>query len=99
MTVSLNRVALLGHLGRDPEVRTLADGRTVANLSLATSERWTDRTTNELRERTEWHRVAVLNSGLAGVVEPLIAVPAAAMRRAALASSTICRFDARPAPP
>lgn len=53
----MNRAILLGNLGRDPEMRSLSDGSAVANLSLATSERWKDKNTGERREKTEWHRV------------------------------------------
>lgn len=54
---SLNRVQLIGNLGRDPEVRYLADGSAVANISVATTDRWKDKTTGEAKEATEWHRV------------------------------------------
>ena len=59
----LNRVLLVGRLGRDPELRTIASGADVAHLSVATSERWTDRASGEKRERTEWHRVVVFREG------------------------------------
>src|SRR3954447_4504744 len=61
---SINRVTLLGNLGRDPEVRTTKEGRKFANLSLATSERWTD-AQGERQERTDWHRVVVFTEPLA----------------------------------
>ena len=69
MAGSLNKVMLIGHLGRDPEVRTFAKGGKVANFSLATSESWKDRQTGERHERTEWHNVAIFSDGLIGLVE------------------------------
>ena len=69
MAGSVNKVILVGNLGRDPEIRTFQNGGRVANLSLATSENWRDRTSGERRERTEWHRVAVLNENLVTVCE------------------------------
>ena len=64
----MNRVTICGRLGRDPEVRTFANGDRVANLRVATSERWKDKQTGERKERTEWHSVAVFG-GAAGVAE------------------------------
>ncbi len=69
MSRSLNRVQLIGHLGRDPDIRSTQSGKKVATFSVATSEQWTDKATNEKRERTDWHNVVVFNEGLAGVVE------------------------------
>lgn len=69
MAGSVNKVILVGNLGSDPEIRNTQDGRAVANLSVATNERWKDRETGERRERTEWHRIAVFNEGLVRVVE------------------------------
>ena len=69
MAGSVNKVILVGNLGRDPEVRTFQNGGKVCNLSVATSETWKDRETGERREKTEWHRVAIMNDGLAGVAE------------------------------
>ena len=69
MAGSVNKVILVGNLGRDPEIRTLQDGTKVANLSVATSETWRDRDSGERRERTEWHRVAIFNDRLADVAE------------------------------
>ena len=69
MAGSVNKVILVGNLGRDPEVRSMQDGNRVANLSLATSETWRDRNTGERRERTEWHRVVIFNEHLAEVAE------------------------------
>ena len=69
MAGSVNKVILVGNLGRDPEIRSTQDGTRVANLSLATSENWRDRNTGERRERTEWHRVVIFNERLAEVAE------------------------------
>jgi len=69
MAGSVNKVILVGNLGRDPEIRSTQDGTRVANLSLATSESWRDKTSGERRERTEWHRVVVFNDRLVEVVE------------------------------
>lgn len=69
MAGSVNKVTLLGHLGRDPEVRTFSNGGKVCNLNIATTETWKDRATGEKRERTEWHRVAIMVEGLVGVAE------------------------------
>jgi single-strand DNA-binding protein len=66
---SVNRVILVGNLGKDPEIRHTQDGRPIANLSVATSEKWTDKHTGEIREKTEWHRVVIFNEGLCGVAE------------------------------
>lgn len=67
--MSVNKVILIGNLGRDPEIRTFQNGGKVANLRIATSEQWKDRTTGERRERTEWHTVAIMSEGLVSVVE------------------------------
>lgn len=69
MAGSVNKVILVGNLGRDPEVRTMQDGGKVVNLSVATSETWRDRNSGERRERTEWHRVVIFNDNLAKVAE------------------------------
>ena len=69
MAGSVNKVILIGHLGRDPEIRTFQNGGKVANLSLATSEAWRDKASGERRERTEWHRVVILNEPLVKVAE------------------------------
>ena len=69
MSGSVNKVILVGNLGRDPEIRTLNSGDRVANLSLATSETWRDRTSGERKERTEWHRVVIFNDNLVKVAE------------------------------
>ena len=69
MSGSVNKVILVGNLGRDPEVRTLNSGDRVANLNLATSETWRDRNSGERKERTEWHRVVIFNDRLADIAE------------------------------
>lgn len=69
MAGSVNKVILVGNLGKDPEVRTFPNGGRVANFSIATSESWKDKATGEKKERTEWHRVSVLNDALVGIVE------------------------------
>ena len=65
----LNKVQLIGNLGRDPEVRTMQAGSKVVNLSIATTESWTDKHSGERREQTEWHRVVVFSDGLATIIE------------------------------
>jgi single-strand DNA-binding protein len=65
----INRVTLLGNLGRDPEIRTTRDGRKVASLSLATSESWKDKESGERKERTDWHQVVVYNEPLVKLAE------------------------------
>ena len=69
MAGSVNKVILVGNLGRDPEIRSMQDGTRVANLSVATSESWRDKTSGERRERTEWHRVVIFNDKLVEIVE------------------------------
>lgn len=69
MAGSVNKVILVGNLGRDPEIRSTQDGTRIANLSVATSETWRDRNSGERRERTEWHRVVIFNEKLSEVAE------------------------------
>ena len=69
MAGSVNKVILVGNLGRDPEVRTAQDGSKIVNLSIATSETWKDRGTGERKEKTEWHRVVIFNPNLADIAE------------------------------
>jgi single-strand DNA-binding protein len=69
MAGSVNKVILIGNLGRDPEVRQTQDGSPVVNLSVATSETWRDKASGERRERTEWHRVVIFNERLAEVAQ------------------------------
>src|SRR5580692_8839757 len=72
MAGSVNKVILVGNLGKDPEVRTTQAGAKIVNLTLATSESWTDRASGERKERTEWHRVVIFNDRLAEVVEKYV---------------------------
>lgn len=74
MAASVNRATILGHLGADPEIRNLPEGGRVANLSVATSESWTDKESQEKKERTEWHRVSIFS-------EPLIALAEKALHK------------------
>ena len=69
MAGSVNKVILVGNLGRDPEIRTFPNGGRVGNFSIATSESWKDKSSGERKERTEWHRISVTNDALVGVVE------------------------------
>jgi len=69
MAGSVNKVILVGNLGKDPEVRHTQDGKPIVNLSVATSETWRDRQSGERKERTEWHRVVIFNENLAKVAE------------------------------
>jgi len=69
MAGSVNKVILIGNLGKDPEVRSTQDGTKIVNLTLATSETWNDRASGERKERTEWHRVVIFNDRIADVAE------------------------------
>ncbi len=69
MAGSVNKVILVGNLGADPEIKRTQDGRPIANLSIATSETWRDRTSGERKEKTEWHRVVIFNEGLCKIAE------------------------------
>ncbi len=69
MAGSVNKVTLVGNLGKDPEIRTTQSGMKIVNLALATSEIWNDKTSGERQERTEWHRVVIMNDRLADVAE------------------------------
>lgn len=69
MAGSVNKVILIGNLGRDPEVRSTQDGTKIVNFTLATSENWRDKSSGERRERTEWHRVVIFNENLARIAE------------------------------
>ena len=69
MAGSLNKVLLIGRLGADPEIKQMVNGKSVARLSLATSQSWKDKNTGEKKEKTEWHRVVVFNEGLVKVVQ------------------------------
>jgi single-strand DNA-binding protein len=69
MAGSVNKVILIGNLGKDPEIRRTQDGRPIANLSVATSETWRDKNSGERKEKTEWHRVVIFNEGLCKIAE------------------------------
>jgi single-strand DNA-binding protein len=72
MSGSVNKVLLIGNVGRDPEIRRTQDGRAIANLSVATSESWKDKATGERKEKTEWHRVVIFSEGLVKVAEQYV---------------------------
>ena len=69
MAGSLNKVLLIGRLGADPEIKQMVNGKSVARLSLDTSQTWKDKNTGEKKEKTEWHRIVVFNDGLVNVVQ------------------------------
>lgn len=69
MSGSINKVQLLGYVGQSPEIRKMSNDKRVCNLTLATTESWTDKATGEKREETEWHRIVVFNEGLIGIIE------------------------------
>ena len=69
MAGSLNKVLLIGRLGAEPEIKQMVNGKSVARLSLATSQSWKDKNTGEKKEKTEWHRIVVFNEGLVNVVK------------------------------
>ena len=72
MAGSVNKVILVGNVGRDPEVKNMQDGRSMVNMSVATSETWRDRQSGERKEKTEWHRVVVFNDKIAEVVQKFV---------------------------
>ena len=72
MAGSLNKVLLIGRLGADPEIKQMVNGKSVARLSLATSNTWKDKNTGEKKEKTEWHRIVIFNEGLVGVVQQYV---------------------------
>ena len=72
MAGSLNKVLLIGRLGADPEIKQMVNGKSVARLSLATSQSWKDKNTGEKKEKTEWHRIVVFNEGLVNVVQQYV---------------------------
>ena len=72
MAGSVNKVILIGNLGRDPEIRFAQNGNKIANFSIATSETWRDKSTGERKEKTEWHRIVVFSEGLATITEKFI---------------------------
>ena len=69
MSGSVNKVILVGNLGRDPEIRHSQAGTAIVNMSVATSESWKDKNTGERKEKTEWHRVVIFNEGLGGIAQ------------------------------
>jgi single-strand DNA-binding protein len=69
MAGSLNKVLLIGRLGADPEIKQMVNGKSVARLSLATSQSWKDKSSGEKKEKTEWHRVVIFNEGLVNIVQ------------------------------
>jgi single-strand DNA-binding protein len=72
MAGSLNKVLLIGRLGADPEVKQMVNGKSVARLSIATSNTWKDKNTGEKKEKTEWHRIVIFNEGLVKVVQQYV---------------------------
>ena len=72
MAGSLNKVLLIGRLGADPEIKQMVNGKSVARLSLATSQSWKDKNTGEKKEKTEWHRIVVFNEGLVNVIQQYV---------------------------
>ena len=72
MAGSLNKVLLIGRLGADPEIKQMVNGKSVARLSVATSQSWKDKNSGERKEKTEWHRVVIFNEGLVGVVQQFL---------------------------
>ena len=72
MAGSLNKVLLIGRLGADPEIKQMVNGKSVARLSLATSQSWKDKNTGEKKEKTEWHRVVIFNEGLVNFVQQYV---------------------------
>ena len=72
MAGSLNKVQLIGRLGADPEIKQMVNGKSVARLSIATSQSWKDKSSGEKKEKTEWHRVVIFNEGLVGVVQQYV---------------------------
>ena len=72
MAGSLNKVQLIGRLGADPEVKQMVNGKSVARLSIATSQSWKDKSSGERKEKTEWHRVVIFNEGLINVVQQYV---------------------------
>ena len=72
MAGSLNKVLLIGRLGADPDIKQMVNGKSVARLSLATSNTWKDKNTGEKKEKTEWHRIVIFNEGLVNVVQQYV---------------------------
>ena len=95
MAGSVNKVILVGNLGKDPEVRHTQDGKAIVNLSLATSENWRDKATGERKERTEWHRVVIFNENLAKVAEQYLKKGSTVYIEGALADAEVDRQGRR----
>ena len=72
MAGSLNKVQLIGRLGADPEIKQMVNGKSVARLSIATSQSWKDKSSGERKEKTEWHRIVIFNEGLVNVVQQYV---------------------------
>jgi len=70
--MSVNKVTLIGRVGKDPEIRSMQNGNEIANLTVATSEKWKDKNTGEKKEKTEWHNVVVFSAGLVGVIKSYV---------------------------
>src|ERR1700754_4547875 len=69
---SINKVIIVGNVGKDPEIRSMQNGGKIANLTLATSESWTDKASGGRKERTEWHRISIMNDNIASVAERFV---------------------------
>jgi len=72
MAGSVNKVIIIGNVGKDPEIRSTQDGREIASLAIATSDNWKEKNTGERKEKTEWHKVLVFSSGLVGVIKQYV---------------------------
>lgn len=72
MAGSVNKVIIIGNVGKDPEIRSTQDGREIASLTIATSDNWKEKNTGERKEKTEWHKVLVFSSGLVGVIKQYV---------------------------
>lgn len=70
--MAINKVILIGNVGRDPEIRTMSNGNDIATFSLATTDVWKDKTTHERKEKTEWHRIVIYSPGLANIVKQYV---------------------------
>jgi len=69
---SVNKVILIGHVGKDPEIRSMQDGKEIANFSIATGESWKDKNTGERKEKTEWHKISVFNPNLVSIIKSYV---------------------------
>ena len=91
MAGSVNKVILVGNLGKDPEIRSMQDGTKIVNLTLATSETWNDKASGERKEKTEWHRVVIFNDRVADVAERYSEEGCQDLRRGLLADAEMDR--------